>query len=1558
MHLGYNGISTQTYQRLHGVRPSRRLQHVAAATSAHVEFSPQPDVEPSAVPDVEPGASVVPNVESNAGPPESSVKEYSSPKQHVPIHMSERMRLKGAEVHLSENLSEHLIRLRLKSLHLRVERTDRDWYLDKSVLQLKNVGLKVRQELLEEEKRVNSFEEEVERRAMADKDRVSQARQASSYGGLREGEGDLLWIPAPSRAVVDAVHFGMMDVKAQSLSRILHTTSTSRMQEKSFEAVGKPDVKDSKKSKSKIKDSKEDGQPQAPELAAKADGTESKVEEKLEKPKLVAKLESFFHTPPKSNPELLPVVIAYLKDGYVPSREPRRAQDMNVMDHNSKRAITEKHEQLQWNEADEEIRKNQAILLKRKKEMENRVKTTASPKEGKVGKDGKKEVKKETNKEREHRERNHKRNEKSLAVVEHQLELMDLEIEMRALIIERRVPLAKYEMELAEALQEKAKELAEALRENASHYSELAEELQANITDDFELAEALQANAADGFERAEALKEKAKYEAELVEELHKASENFKLAEELKEKIVERHNKFEELYKRGPGVTSTAADAVEDEVHEEEAVPGLSHLSKSPWAEELKAAARQLKDKEIADKKLPVTLTEQADLIKELRDKSLVITGPARYHRLLEFCQLASSRLPPACHTDLFVAIHDHVEQLEDGNIAARICEELEQDAKDEEERAAKAAERVFEGKKKLHVDPIYEPFEEAQIEDDDDYALVVEKRPKKRKQRSVEGKEMRIRRLSRLELLEKVKKAPSLKPHHWWLLPELMAAMGVGAPEKVKNVVIYVDPFVEKIKDCMKTAADTHVLMQKLQRLIASENPKEFRNKVASLIKAKASPKDFMRDVKNLVLPPGGSKDSKGKIASLMVSANRKASREERTADLKDFMRKVKGLLPAKAEDPKAEDFESKSFMHEVTGLVLATVDPEVFKEKLKALIESEDAKRGIEKNIALRNKILKSLHQMRKKVVLDARVLSGPYSVVALEALHEQYHADIVSTKTHTDKRKERYKYTDDSVDFVLGEMNTMERNRLTVIDRQYTEEVALTNRGRTLRLSAIILPKSKRRVDFQYADGGSEHDELEHHMSATDSTVHINGISHDIPHINGGTTLNGYSSDGINGYGSNSHDNEIYRHAETVGWRKHISKEASEIFDSLSLEMGEDELKHISASEEEGTPWESTATSLGHFRDPKKEELAHMRSERDRKVFIQNLPINITAEELRKAVGHIGPIEDVRLYKPPNMPEPATKAEKIKARRQNRSQDTKLKDIEEVRFADSQHNRSAVHAFVTFADDKGYRRAVNPSLQVFGVHIKEQNCRVEEGHKRNVLFLEQQIPPKPITEEEIEAELEAVLEADDNIEEMLELEQQELDEEQEKERKEEQERERKAEEEKKKQDEKEENDQKNKKGKKEKKPKKEKAAKPPKEPKPKRLSKGKQAIKDARQKKYDDELALSKVVVNKEVVTEALAPLFSLATILGAHLPGDPSVFRLDFHDHEQALKAEELLRKAGLNPYWGFRRDLQPLIPQRQSYMGPTLNAGGPKLQDAAVSTSLVRGDVPLKAVCAEE
>jgi len=143
------------------------------------------------------------------------------------------------------------------------------------------------------------------------------------------------------------------------------------------------------------------------------------------------------------------------------------------------------------------------------------------------------------------------------------------------------------------------------------------------------------------------------------------------------------------------------------------------------------------------------------------------------------------------------------------------------------------------------------------------------------------------------------------------------------------------------------------------------------------------------------------------------------------------------------------------------------------------------------------------------------------------------------------------------------------------------------------------------------------------------------------------------------------------------------------------------------------------------------------------DRVVFVDNLPIDITVEELDRLYRRFGALASVRIFNQRIDLDPGPLNKSDKAARLKKQ--IKATSLENTKW---QRPCSPVYAQVTYTDEKGCQEALDDSLRIFGMIIQRHPARSIRSSDMTQLYIED--IPNGYTYVDIEYELSRLLDPD----------------------------------------------------------------------------------------------------------------------------------------------------------------------------------------------------------------
>ena len=123
-------------------------------------------------------------------------------------------------------------------------------------------------------------------------------------------------------------------------------------------------------------------------------------------------------------------------------------------------------------------------------------------------------------------------------------------------------------------------------------------------------------------------------------------------------------------------------------------------------------------------------------------------------------------------------------------------------------------------------------------------------------------------------------------------------------------------------------------------------------------------------------------------------------------------------------------------------------------------------------------------------------------------------------------------------------------------------------------------------------------------------------------------------------------------------------------------------------------------------------------------RLVFVNNLPIDTTEEEIDQIYSRFGALDSIRLFnlRPDLDPGPLNKAQMAERRRNSRM---KNKYSNELTFR-QQRPRTPVYGMLTFKDAEGFKTATCPELSIFGCVIRRHPVMSIKPQDMSTLYLD----------------------------------------------------------------------------------------------------------------------------------------------------------------------------------------------------------------------------------------
>ena len=134
---------------------------------------------------------------------------------------------------------------------------------------------------------------------------------------------------------------------------------------------------------------------------------------------------------------------------------------------------------------------------------------------------------------------------------------------------------------------------------------------------------------------------------------------------------------------------------------------------------------------------------------------------------------------------------------------------------------------------------------------------------------------------------------------------------------------------------------------------------------------------------------------------------------------------------------------------------------------------------------------------------------------------------------------------------------------------------------------------------------------------------------------------------------------------------------------------------------------------------------------------VFLENLPIDTTNHEIRELYSRCGRINSIQIFnqRPDLDPGPLSQ-EKLNQRRKKQ-----LRSVSSTKRG-WQRPKTPVYAIVEFADESGFKRAIDDNLRIFGMIIRKHPVRSIPASRTTSLFIESLGEGPPCLELEYELE------------------------------------------------------------------------------------------------------------------------------------------------------------------------------------------------------------------------
>ncbi len=129
------------------------------------------------------------------------------------------------------------------------------------------------------------------------------------------------------------------------------------------------------------------------------------------------------------------------------------------------------------------------------------------------------------------------------------------------------------------------------------------------------------------------------------------------------------------------------------------------------------------------------------------------------------------------------------------------------------------------------------------------------------------------------------------------------------------------------------------------------------------------------------------------------------------------------------------------------------------------------------------------------------------------------------------------------------------------------------------------------------------------------------------------------------------------------------------------------------------------------------------------ERILFINNLPIDTTVEEIDQVYSRFGPLDSIQLYnlRPDLDPGPLSRAKIAERRRKKKKGINQLYPEFNEKY---ERPRTPVYGMLRFQTDEGYQLVTSPAINVFGIVLRRHPVMNVETKDMNKLFIED-IPP-----------------------------------------------------------------------------------------------------------------------------------------------------------------------------------------------------------------------------------
>lgn len=132
--------------------------------------------------------------------------------------------------------------------------------------------------------------------------------------------------------------------------------------------------------------------------------------------------------------------------------------------------------------------------------------------------------------------------------------------------------------------------------------------------------------------------------------------------------------------------------------------------------------------------------------------------------------------------------------------------------------------------------------------------------------------------------------------------------------------------------------------------------------------------------------------------------------------------------------------------------------------------------------------------------------------------------------------------------------------------------------------------------------------------------------------------------------------------------------------------------------------------------------EEIAKVLPCTTKTIFVDNLPIDITEEELKYLYSRCGSVKNLKIFNLRPELDPGVLSERnVTLQRQKNRRTGGSKDAGE-----NQLNRSPVYAMIEFQDHEGYETATKEILRIFGMIIRRQAARTFSARSKSKIYIE----------------------------------------------------------------------------------------------------------------------------------------------------------------------------------------------------------------------------------------